>query len=119
MGPSGGFWIAGGPGSSEGSPYVASGAASGYMIVWYRFVGGSNFDVFSRFVLKGSDSAFNSEFALDDDIAAQWDPVAACSRFGDCLIVEADNNSLGGDFEIRGRLVMFNRVYLPLSMRGY
>ena len=119
LGPSGGFWIAGGPGSSEGSPYVASGAASGYMIVWYRFVGGSNFDVFSRFVLKGSDSAFNSEFALDNDIAAQWDPVAACSRFGDCLMVEADNNSAGGDFESRGRLVMFNRVYLPLSIRGY
>ena len=119
LGPSRGFWIAGSPGGHEGSPYAASGAASGYMIVWHRYIPGSNHDVFARFVMKGMDSAFNSEFTLDNDVAEQMFPVAACSKFGDCLMVEADNNSVGGDFEIRGRMVMFDRIYLPLSIRGY
>ena len=118
LGPSGGFWITGIPDQDNGSPVVASGSASGYLITWYRHVGSSNWDVFARLVQMGRDAGLESEFAVDNDVGIQWDPVAACNRFGDCLVVEADNNSVGNDFEIRGRLVMFEKVFLPLSVKG-
>jgi hypothetical protein len=119
LGPSGGFWITGITDQHNGSPVVASGSASGYLITWYRRMGASNWDVFARLVRPGHDSGFNSEFAVDNDVGVQWDPVAACSTIGDCLVVEEDNNSAGNDFEIRGRLVMFEKVFLPLSVKGY
>jgi hypothetical protein len=119
LGPSGGFWITGITDQHSGSPVVASGSASGYLITWYRYMGASNWDVFARLVRPGHDSGFNSEFAVDNDVGVQWDPVAACSTTGDCLVVEEDNNSDLGDFEIRGRMVIFEKVFLPLSISGY
>lgn len=46
-------------------------------------------------------------------------PAVACATNGDCLMAEEDNNSVGGDFEIRGRLAMPYHLYLPLVLRNY
>ena len=119
LGPSGGFWIAGITDQRNGSPVVASGSPGGYLITWYRRMGASNWDVFARLVAKGQDIGHQAEFAVDNDVGIQWDPVAACSTTGDCLVVEEDNNSVGNDFEIRGRLAMFEKVFLPLSVKNH
>ena len=119
LGPAGGFWISGTPGSGNGSPQIASGATGGYLVVWDRYMGGVDFNVHGRFVRPGIDSGFNSEFPIDNDTSKQWHPAAACDQTGDCLVVESDGNSAGGDQEIRGRLIWFTRVFLPVNLKGY
>ena len=99
---------------------MAYGAGGAYLIAWYRHISsGSNFDIFARFAMPGRDSALGSEFVLDDQAVTQFDPVLACNSIGDCLMAYFGNSTSGGDFDIRGRLVMLNRVYLPISIRGH
>jgi hypothetical protein len=118
IGPPGGFVLAGGsPVTGEQSPFVVSGGASGFMVIWHRYTVGADHDLIARLVKKGSDSALNSEFAISTGSGNQWAPAAACSTSGDCLVVYQDNNSSGGDFEIRGRMVIFDRIYLPISIK--
>jgi hypothetical protein len=119
LGPSGGFWIAGSPGSSNGSPKVAYGAGGAYLIAWHHHIFGSDYDIFARFAMPGRDSALGSEFLLDDHSFTQLDPVLACSSFADCLMAHFGNVASGVEFDIRGRLVMLNRVFLPISIRGH
>ncbi len=106
LGPGGGFWIAGAPGRHDGVPSVAHGSGVGYLVVWQRVISTWNFDVFGRYAMPGLDIGVGSEFAFDDDNIAQMYPAVACATNGDCLMAEEDNNSLSGDFEIRGRLAM-------------
>jgi hypothetical protein len=120
LGPPGGFWITGSPGISNGSPHAAAGSVSGYLITWYRYISGTNWDVFARFVMPGDDIGNSSEFVIDDNPNTQWDPASACSSAGDCLVVEQDNYvSAGGDFEIRGRMLIFDKLFLPVSSNNY
>ena len=117
QGPGGGFWVTGNPGRHDGAPSVAYGAGYGYLVAWYRFMGGLDYNVYGRYAMPGRDIAVGSEFALDDDVAAQKHPAVACATNGDCLMAEEDNNAPGGDFEIRGRFVMPYHVFLPLVLR--
>ena len=106
LGPGGGFFIAGLLARHDGAPSVAHGPGSGYLVVWQREITPfSDHDVFGRYAIPGQDNAAGSEFAVDNDAMWQKEPAVACATNGDCLMVEADN-SVGGDFEIRGRLVM-------------
>ncbi|MGB7115892.1 MAG: hypothetical protein WBD56_07085, partial [Anaerolineales bacterium] len=76
--------------------------------------------VYGRYAMPGRDIGVGSEFALDNDVQAQKFPAVACTPNGDCLMDEEDNNSVGGDFEIRGRLVWpyIVPLYLPLVLRN-
>jgi hypothetical protein len=102
-------------------PAVAYGDIYGYLVTWrYASSGASGDDVYGRYVKAGQDSAWGSEFAIDDTSNSQRSPALACAPYGDCLLVEEDNWAFGGpgDYEIRGRLVMAHRVYLPLVVRN-
>jgi hypothetical protein len=117
LGPAGGFWITGNPGRFDRAPSVAASAGHRYLIVWQRFPG-MDYDVYGRYAVPGRDHGAGSEFALDYDVRTQQAPAVACAGHVGCLMAEQDNNSTGGDFEIRGRLVWLYAVYLPLSPRG-
>lgn len=117
LGPGGGFWITGNPGRHDYAPSVAYGGGYGYLIAWERFIGGLDYNVYGRYAMPGWDYGAGPEFALDNDVRAQMAPAVACATNGDCLMTEEDNNSAGGDFEIRGRLVWPYHVYLPLILR--
>ncbi len=101
-------------------PAVAYGAGYGYLVTW-RFAssGATGDDVYGRYVMPGQDSPAGSEFAIDDDTSSQRAPAVACATTGDCLMAEEDNNSVGGDFEIRGRFVMPYHAYVPIVLRNY
>ena len=80
-------------------------------------MGGFDYNVYGRFARPGLDIGVGSEFALDNDVKAQMAPDVACASNVHCLMAEEDNNSVGGDFEIRGRLVWpYIVVYLPLVL---
>jgi hypothetical protein len=119
QGPSGGFWITGSPGRHDEAPSVAYGPGYSYLIVWQRFISSGNYDVYGRYAMPGRDSGVGSELALDNDVAEQKYPAVAFATNGDCLMAEEDNNSVGSDFEIRGRLVMPYHLYLPLVLRNF
>jgi hypothetical protein len=117
LGPGGGFWITGSPGRYDFAPSVAGGSGHDYLVVWVRFMGGIDYNVYGRFARPGLDIGVGSEFALDNDVKAQMAPAVACASNVHCLMAEEDNNSVGGDFEIRGRLVWpYIVVYLPLVL---
>jgi hypothetical protein len=119
QGSSGGFEIDGvGDGNLHVDPAVAYGAGYGYLVAWRYYEGGSNQNVYGRYVMPGHDSATGDEFAIDDDVDSQRYPAVACNSIGDCLVVEEDNCS-GADYEIRGRFVKPYHVYLPLALRNY
>jgi hypothetical protein len=118
LGPPGGFWITGNPGRHDQMPSVAGGAGFGHLVVWRRLVPGKDHDVLGRYVAPFQDVAAGSEFFIDNDIRTQTAPTVACVSYGACLVAEEDNNSAGGDFEIRGRLVWLMRsTYLPQVLR--
>ena len=117
-GPGGGYWVTGAPGRLDGAPSVAFGRGYGYMIVWHRFVSAGNYNVHGRYAMPGRDSGAGAEFALDNDVVAQKQPAVACASDGSCLFVEEDNNSAGGDFEIRGRRAWLLPTHLPLALRN-
>jgi hypothetical protein len=119
QGPGGGFWITGSPGRHDAAPAVAYGRGYGYLIAWQRFMGGLDFNVYGRYAMPGWDIGAGPEFALDNDVQAQMFPAVACATNGDCLMAEEDNNSVGGDFEIRGRLVWPYHLGLPLVLRNF
>ncbi len=118
QGPGGGFWITGSPGRHDEAPSVAHGPGYGYLIAWQRFISPGNYDVYGRYAMPSRDSGAGGEFALDNDVAAQMYPAVACATNGDCLMAEEDNNSVGGDSEIRGRLTMPHHLCLPLVLRN-
>ena len=118
QGPGGGFWITGAPNRLDTAPAVAYGRGYGYLIAWQRYMGGSDANVYGRYAMPGWDSGVDDEFALDDDIKLQIEPAVACNTLGDCLMAEDDNDSIGGDFEIRGRLAWNYHVFLPLTLRN-
>jgi hypothetical protein len=118
LGPAGGYWITGNPGRHDTAPSVAASAGHRYLIVWQRFMGGLDYNVYGRYAVPGRDYGAGSEFAFDNDVRAQMAPAVACANHVGCLMAEEDSNSTGGDFEIRGRLAWLYDVYLPLSPRG-
>ncbi len=119
QGPSGGFEIDGiGDSNLHVNPAVAYGAGYGYLVAWRYYEGGSNQNIYGRYVMPGQDSAAGEEFAIDGDSGSQRYPAVACNPSGDCLVVE-DDNYPGPDYEIRGRFVRPHHIYLPLTLRNH
>jgi hypothetical protein len=109
-----GFRVSGS--SDNESPAIAYGAGHGYLVVWERDMthGLSDYALYGRYAMPGQESAAGSEFAIDDTwILGNRFPAVACGANGDCLMVEAGGN------DIRGRLVMPHRVYLPIVLRRF
>jgi hypothetical protein len=117
LGSPGGFWITGNPGRHDSLPAVASGAGHRYLIAWQRFMGGLDHNIYGRYAVPGRDHGVGGEFALDNDVRAQMSPAVACAAHRDCLMAEEDNNSAGGDFEIRARIASLYTVHLPRVVR--
>ena len=119
QGSSGGFEIDGvGDGNLHVDPAVAYGAGCGYLVAWRYYEGGSDQNVYGRYVMPGQNSVAGEEFAIDSGSDSQRYPAVACNSAGDCLVVEEDNWP-GADYEIRGRFVKPHHVYLPLALRNY
>lgn len=118
LGYSGGFWITGSPGRFDVAPSVAGSTGLGYLVVWHRYMGVPKYDVYGRYAMPGRDMGVGSEFALDNDVKEQKFPAVACASHMHCLMAEGDRNSVGGDIEIRGRLVWPYIVHLPLVLRN-
>ncbi|MFL7793566.1 MAG: hypothetical protein AB8I69_15600 [Anaerolineae bacterium] len=119
QGPSGGFSIASDTLDSHIEPDVAYGNVYGYLVTWRYASGGmTGDDVYGRFVEPGQDVPSDSQFVIDNDISSQREPALACSTQGECLVVEEDDWP-GGDYEIRGRIVLAYHVYLPLVLRDF
>ena len=117
LGPAGGFLVAGAFTQNNKAPDAAYGGGS-YQVVWHREKSGTDFNVFGRLVSLGSDSAGGNEFSIDNDVGMQKNSAVACNPIGDCLMAEEDNNSVGGDYEIRGRLIWQYHIYLPLVIKN-
>lgn len=119
QGSSIGFAIDGlGDGNLHVDPAVAYGAGYGYLVAWRYYEGGSNQNIYGRYVMPGQDSAAGEEFAIDSGLDSQANPAVACNSNGDCLVVEEDNWP-GPDYEIRGRFVQPHHIYLPLVLRNF
>jgi hypothetical protein len=116
LGPSGGFWISGALNRYDEVPDVTYGGGR-YLIIWHRFMGGLDFNVYGRYASPRVDIGLGSEFTLDDDPGAQMHPTVACNFIGDCIMTEEDNSGPGGDFDIQGRMMWLQHVYLPLMIR--
>lgn len=100
------------------TPSVAYGAGYGYLVVYHSDYLSSDYNVYGSYVMPGQDGTAGSSFVLDDDSGSdQRHPVVACATNGDCLMAEGD--AVGGDFDIRGRLVVPHHVYLPLVLRDW
>ena len=95
---------------------MAYGAGYGYLVAWRHYEGGSDQNIYGRYVMPGQNSAAGEEFAIDSDSYSQRCPAVACNSAGDCLVVEEDNYP-GVDYEIRGRFVRPHHIYLPLTLR--
>jgi hypothetical protein len=99
-------------------PAVAYGPFYGYLLTWRYIPTTSVWDVYGRYVKPGQNQAGGNEFAIDNGLYSQKSPALACGLSGDCLVAEEDNWP-GGDYEVRGRFVTAQRVYLPLMLKSY
>jgi hypothetical protein len=119
QGDPGGFSIADATANLHVEPAVAYGNVYGYLVTWrYASGGTSGDDVYGRSVKPGQDVPWGSQFVIDDGANSQRAPALACGNLGNCLVVEEDNWP-GGDYEIRGRFVLSQHVYLPCVLRNY
>ena len=117
LGPAGGFWITGAPNRYDEAPDVAYGGGR-YLIIWHRFMGGLDFNVYGRYAAPGTDNGLGSEITFDNDPGAQMNPTVACNPIGNCIMTEEDNSGPGGDFDIQGRLLWIYHIYLPLVIKN-
>ena len=119
QGPDGGFFISGTATDAYIEPDVAYGNVYGYLVTWRYASGGvSGDDIYGRFVKPGQDTSWGGEFAIDNYGDSQRSPALACGLRGDCLVVERDSWP-GGDYEIRGRFILAQHVYLPIAVRNW
>jgi hypothetical protein len=104
-------------GQTHVEPTVAYGDFYGYLFTWrYASGGASGDDIYGRFVKPGQDEPWGDQFAIDNDVNSQRSPALACGFHGNCLVVNEDNWP-GLDYEIRGRFVLGNYIYLPLALK--
>jgi hypothetical protein len=96
-------------------PAVAFGDGGKYLITW-RYIAGT-WDIYGRNVKAGHNSPEGPEFPIDNSSNAQKVPAVGCAPIGPCLVVEEDNFP-GGDYEIRGRMVGYHRIVLPITLRN-
>jgi uncharacterized protein YlbG (UPF0298 family) len=97
-------------------PAVGFGDGGHYLVVW-RYIGGT-WDIFGRQVRAGQNSPVGPEFAIDNEALDQKVPAVGCNPSGPCLVAYEDTYP-GPDNEIRGRLVGYRRVLLPVTLRNH
>ncbi len=100
-------------------PAVDFGDGGHYLVTWRYIAGAANWDVYGRHVGAGQNSPEGAEFAIDDDSNFQKVPAVGCAPAGRCLVAEEDDWPGGADYEIRGRLVGYQRVVLPITLRNH
>ena len=105
--------------ASSFAPEVAYGPAYGYMVAFQTDDGGNwEDDVYGNYIRVGEEAPADMAFFVDGGMfSSQREPDVACSPHGDCLFVDADDNT--GDYEIDGQFMLAHRVYLPLVLRAY
>ena len=96
-------------------PAVAFGDGGTYLITW-RYIAGT-WDVYGRNVKAGQNSPEGPEFPIDASAGGQKVPAAGCAPMGPCLVAYEDNFGTA-PYNIRGLMVGYRRVLLPLSLRN-
>jgi hypothetical protein len=101
-----------------------AGYGGGRYLVVYQTARTSNTDtdyyIHGHFTAVGADEKIGTEVHIDRDGDSQMNPAVACSPVGDCLVVYQDRKTMGGDYEIRGRLLnSLKYIYLPLIPEGH
>ena len=109
------FSLANDAGKYRVEPAVAFGDGGKYLVTW-RYTAGT-WDIYGRNVKAGHNSPDGPEFPVDNGSWAQKVPAVGCAPVGPCLVVEEDSFP-GVDYEIRGRMVGYHRVVLPLTLRN-
>ena len=122
LGPTGGFEIAGLiTDVIQGRPSVSIFNPWGYLVTWNYFVTttADNGDVYGRVVGYGKDKPIGIRFPIDNRQFYEGYSSLACDLTGSCLLVDSHNplEYPAGDYEISGRLVYTQRVFLPLTIR--
>ena len=98
-----------------------------YVVTW-RLAHSGTWDVFARILKAGENTPSGGEFPISYiDYGGgggffiadgqQKSPAVACGASGSCLVAYEDNCCLlntGNDYEIRGKLLSANFLYLPL-----
>ncbi len=98
---------------------VAYGEGGHYLVALRRATTASNWDIFGQFVRTFPSAPLEgAEFGIHDVSGHQLVPAVACSPSGRCLVVNEENQNLGGGgiYDLWGRLVGYNRVFLPLIL---
>jgi hypothetical protein len=107
-------------GVSRLEPAVGFGAGGHYLVALRRVTSASNWDVFGQFIRTLPDTPLEgTEFGIHDVTGHQLVPAVACSPSGPCLVVNEENQNLGGGgiYDLWGRLVGdYHRVFLPLIL---
>jgi hypothetical protein len=100
---------------------VAFGDGGHYLVVWRTIVGAQpswDWNIMGRTVRQGQDVPEGPAFSIDSGAAMQKNPAVACAGANPCLIVYEDDWPGGAnDYEIRGRLVGHQRIFVPLTLR--
>ena len=96
-------------------PAVAFGDGGTYLVTW-RYIAGT-WDVYGRNVKAGQNSPQGPEFPIDASAGGQKVPAAGCAPMGPCLVAYEDNFGTA-PYNIRGLMVGYRRVLLPLSLRN-
>jgi hypothetical protein len=108
------FSLANDSGKYRVEPAVAFGDGGHYLVAWRHI--GTSWDIFGRHVGAGKDSPEGPQFPIDDGAFNQKSPALDCSPSGPCLVVQEDN-FLGTNYDIMGRLVGHRRIHLPITLR--
>lgn len=108
--------LANDPGKHRVEPAVAYGDGGRYQVAW-RYIAGT-WDVYGRHVKAGNNSPDGSEYPIDHYSYNQKAPAVACAPMGPCLVAYEDD-APGPDYEIRGRFVGYQRIFLPLTLRNH
>lgn len=109
------FSLANDAGKNRVEPAVAFGDGGKYLVTWRDIAG--TWDIYGRNVKAGQNSPEGPEFPIDMTSGAQKVPAAECAPAGPCLVVYEDNFG-GATYNIRGRLVGYRRILLPLTLRN-
>jgi hypothetical protein len=110
-------------------PVVAYEPFWGYFLSWRYVSPGGIWDIFGRTIGAGQNTPSSAEFPISYISYSgggtfivdgqQKGPAVACGAMGICLAAYEDNCCIfNSDYEIRGRLVTPNFLYLPLIERN-
>jgi hypothetical protein len=88
----------------------------GYLVAWRDASVLTDWEVRARYVKAAQNTAWQTVFPIDITSGHQKSPAVGCNRSGDCLVAYEDEWG-GADYDLRGRLVMVARIYIPLVLK--